>query len=283
MTKTDRKTRVRDAGAALLLAAALAAVAGAPRSGAAPFDGSSSGSATPSGSTTPGGSATPVMTDSMARAIEGGQPIIESPPPSSETAPPSETPPPPLETAPPRAESAPGAEARPPLDVPPGRFVAEVLDSTYFIEPAEFFALDLPMHAQNGAAALHILGDVNVVGGRHDIIVRLFRTGDYQNWLKRRGGRQAGPIWSSPRQRHVHLDQELPQGSPLVLLLDNGYSLRTPKRVRVQVQLQYQGSGGGSNLSAQSAPPPQEGDITPRSNNDDEFTPPPPPPPSEGK
>lgn len=196
----------------------------------------------------------PALTDSMAQAIESTPP--------SDTAPPS---------------------GRPPLDVPPGRFLAEVLDSTYFIEPAEFFALDLPVRAQGGAAAAHILGEVSVVGGRHDIIVRLFRSGDYQNWLKRRGGRQAGPVWSSPRQRVVRLDQELPQGTPLVLLLDNGYSLRTPKRVRVQVQLQYQGepgSGPSTNASAQPVRAPQEGDVTPRSNADEEF-PPPPPPPSE--
>jgi hypothetical protein len=226
-----------DAGA-VLLAAALLGVLGAPRLALAE-DGTS-----------------PALTDSMAQSIEQSAP--------SESAPPSTQP------------------ERPPLDVPPGRFVAEVLDSTYFIEPAEFFALDLPVRAQGGAMAAHMLGDVSVVGGRHDIIVRLFRSGDYQNWLKRRGGRQAGPIWSSPRQRVVHLDQELPQGTPLVLLLDNGYSLRTPKRVRVQVQLQYQGEGGAMNISAQPASrAPQEGDITPRSNSDEEFPPPPPPPPSE--
>lgn len=196
------------------------------------------------------GSPSPALTDSMAQSIE-------SAPPPSET-------------------------ARPPVDVPPGRFLAEVLDSTYFIEPAEFFALDLPVHTRGGAIAAHILGDVTVVGARHDIIVRIFRSSDYQNWLKRRGGRQAGPIWSSPRQRTVHLDQELPQGTPLVLLLDNGYSLRTPKRVRVQVQLQYQGEPGAMNVSAQpAARAPQEGDVTPRSNSDEEFPPPPPPPPSE--
>ena len=189
-----------------------------------------------------------------------------------------------IEQSAPSSDSAPSSQPeRPPLDVPPGRFVAEVLDSTYFIEPAEFFALDLPVRAQGGALAAHMLGDVSVVGGRHDIIVRLFRSGDYQNWLKRRGGRQAGPIWSSPRQRVVHLDQELPQGTSLVLLLDNGYSLRTPKRVRVQVQLQYQGEPGAQNVSAQPVRAPQEGDVTPRSNADEEFPPPPPPPPSEGK
>lgn len=234
-----------DAGAVLLLAALVGAL-GAPRLTLAQE------------------STSPALTDSMAQSIE------QSPPPSDPA---------------PSSDSAPSAQPdRPPLDVPPGRFVAEVLDSTYFIEPAEFFALDLPVRAQGGAMAAHMLGDVSVVGGRHDIIVRLFRSGDYQNWLKRRGGRQAGPIWSSPRQRVVHLDQELPQGTPLVLLLDNGYSLRTPKRVRVQVQLQYQGEpGAAQNVSAQPVRAPQEGDITPRSNSDEEFPPPPPPPPSEGK
>lgn len=167
--------------------------------------------------------------------------------------------------------------------VPPGRFVAEVIDSTYFVEPAEFFALDLPVISQNGAQAAHILGDVSVVGGRHDIIVRLFRPADYQNWLKRRGGRQAGPIWSSPRQRSIHLDQELPEGNALVLLLDNGYSLRTPKRVRVQIQLQYLGEPGAQSISAQQPARPEEGDIVPRSNSDDEFPPPPPPPSDNSK
>jgi len=196
------------------------------------------------------------LTDSMAQAIESAPPSadpIESPPP----------------------------EAQPSPTLPPGRFVAEVIDSTYFIEPAEFFALDLPMTSQNGKPAVHILGDVRVVGGRHDIIVRLFRTVDYHNWLKRRGGRQAKAFWSSPRQRAVRLDQVLPQGAPLVLLLDNGYSLRTPKRVRVQVQLQYSGSGAAQSVSAQPVRAPQEGDVVPRSNADEEFTPPPPPPPSE--
>lgn len=205
----------------------------------------------------------PALTDSMAQAIESAPPVEESPPPPSESAPPA-------------AESAPPAETR--RAVPPGRFVAEVIDSTYFIEPAEFFALDLPVKTQNGTPAAHILADVRVVGGRHDIIVRLFRTADYQNWLKRRGGRNAKPIWSSPRQRAVRLDQELPQGTPLVLLLDNGYSLRTPKRLRVQVQLQYLGSGAAQSVSAQPMRAPQEGDIVPRSNADDEFPPPPPPP-----
>ena len=183
-------------------------------------------------------------------------------------------PPPPTEDNPPASETI-----NPSEPLPSGRFVAEVIDSTYFVEPAEFFALDLPVRAQGGAMAAHILGDVSVVGGRHDIVVRLFSASGYQDWLKRRGGRQSNPIWSSKRQRVVHVDMELPQGTPMVMLLDNGYSLRTPKRVKVQVQLQYQGEGA-RNVSAQPASHvPEEGDVTPRANTDD-STPPPPPPPS---
>lgn len=250
----------------MLIAGLVLSVLAAPRPGAAQ-DGAS-----------------PAMTDSMAQAIESGRAaqVRESAPPpqAPESAPPQEV----IESPPPSSDPVESTE--PPVDapsptMPPGRFVAEVIDSTYFIEPAEFFALDLPMKARNGAPAAHILGDVRVVGGRHDIIVRIFRTPDYQNWLKRRGGRQSKPIWSSPRQRAVRLDQELPQGGPLVLLIDNGYSLRTPKRVKVQVQLQYVGSGGAQSVSAQPMRAPQEGDVIPRSNADEEFPPPPPPPPGE--
>lgn len=193
----------------------------------------------------------------------------------------NETPPPPPPDSEEFTPSPTGSETITPSEpLPSGRFVAEVIDSTYFVEPAEFFALDLPMRAQGGAMAVHILGDVSVVGGRHDIVARLFRAKDYQDWLKRRGGRQANPIWSSKRARSIHLDMELPQGSPLVLLLDNGYSLRTPKRVRVQIQLQYQGEGA-RNVSAQPAShEPEEGDVIPRENTEDTTTPPPPPPPS---
>lgn len=221
----------------------------------------------------------------LALACAPGSAVAEDappPPPPSESSDPVESPPPAFES--PSSDSR-GTDSRPALDVPPGRFVAEVLDSTYFVEPAEFFALDLPVRSKGGGAiAAHILADVSVVGGRHDIIVRLFRTPDYQNWLKRRGGRQAKPIWSSPRQRAIRMDQELPQGTALVLLLDNGYSLRTPKRVRVQVQLQYQGEpGAAQNVSAQPMRAPQEGDVVPRSNTDEEFPPPPPPPPGDDK
>jgi hypothetical protein len=192
------------------------------------------------------------------------------------------TPPPPIEetpgVAPPPASTSESETITPSEPLPSGRFVAEVIDSTYFVEPAQFFALDLPVRAQGGALAAHIMGDVSVVGGRHDIIARLFRASDYQDWLKRRGGRQANPIWSSKRARSVHIDMELPQGTTMVLLLDNGYSLRTPKRVRVQVQLQYQGEGGRAVSAQPAAHVPEEGDVTPRANTDDSAPPPPPPP-----
>ena len=203
-----------------------------------------------------------------------GRAADEDPPPPGADS--SWTEPEPALESPPPASDAPDGLSPPEL-LPSGRFVAEVIDSTYFVEPAEFFALDLPVTARGGARAVHMLGDVSVVGGRRDLIVRLFRSTDYQNWLKRRGGRQAGPIWSSNRQRSIHLDQDIPVGTPLVLLLDNGYSLRTPKRVRVQIQLQYQGEAGALNISAQPRAP-EEGDIVPRSNADEDVPPPPPPP-----
>jgi hypothetical protein len=203
-------------------------------------------------------------------------PVEESPPPpgadredDSGAVPSDGSTPPPSDVAPPPTEH-------------PGRFVSEVIDSTYFVEPAEFFAIDLPVNARGGKRAVHLLGDVTVLSKR-DIIVRMFRSSDYQDWLKRRGGRAGKPFWTSPRSRTIHIDQDLPAGVGVVLLIDNGYSLRTPKRVRLQLQMQYEGPGGAVEATMQQAPPPQEGDITPRSNVDDEFAPPPPPPPEEGK
>ena len=163
-----------------------------------------------------------------------------------------------------------------------GYFVSELIDSTYFIGPAEFLALDLPS-SMRGASAVHVFGEVSVLGsGKRDIIVRLFRASDYQNWLKRRGGVNSKALWTSPRARNVKVDQTLPAGTPVVLLLDNGYSIRTPKRVRAQIQLHF-GSGSPTDL-VREVPPvppaPQEGDIVPRENTD-ESVPPPPPPPTE--
>ena len=165
-------------------------------------------------------------------------------------------------------------------------FVSEIIDSTYFVGPAEFFALDLPSTLR-GASAVHVFGEVSVVGsGKRDIIVRLFRAAEYQNWLKRRGGNYAKELWSSGRARTTRVDQDIPAGTPVVLLLDNGYSIRTPKRVRVQIQLHFQeGSGARMDSAAEAtpaAPAPEEGDIVPRGNTEEEVPPPPPPPPDDG-
>lgn len=165
-----------------------------------------------------------------------------------------------------------------------GTFVSELIDSTYFVGPAEFFALDLPA-SMRGAAAVHVFGEISVLGsGKRDIIVRLFRAAEYQNWLKRRGGVKSKAFWSSPRARTVKLDQNLPAGTPVVLLLDNGYSIRTPKRVRAQIQLHFQeGSGVPTDLVQERTAPlePEEGKIVPRENTEEEVAPPPPPPPTE--
>lgn len=171
----------------------------------------------------------------------------------------------------------------------PGRlngstFVSEIVDSTYFVGPAEFFALDLPSSVR-GAAAVKVFGEVSVTGsGKRDILVRLFRASDYQNWLKRRGGAEAKALWTSGRSRRVRIDQDIPPGTKVVLLLDNGYSIRTPKRVRVQLQLHFQEGTGVHVDSGEEAPlpaaTPEEGEIVPRGNTED-VVPPPPPPPAE--
>jgi hypothetical protein len=178
-------------------------------------------------------------------------------------------------------EGDPGATSAP----PPNRLLAEIVDSTYFVGPAEFFALDLPAVGPMGGHSVHLFGDVAVLGGKRDIIVRLFRAPDYQRWLKRRGGDEGKPFWTSPRSRSIRLDQPLPAGEPVVLLLDNGYSIRTPKRVRCQLQIQYADASATAPPSGSSPPQeaaPKEGDIVPRSNAEEDVPPPPPPPPDEG-
>ncbi|MGH7680531.1 MAG: hypothetical protein ACRENN_00925, partial [Candidatus Eiseniibacteriota bacterium] len=75
-------------------------------------------------------------------------------------------------------------------------FVAEIVDSSYTVGPAEFFALDMPTDPE-GAHAVHLSGTVTVTDKKGDIIVRLFRAQDYQQWLKKRGGDKAGPVWTS--------------------------------------------------------------------------------------
>jgi len=166
-------------------------------------------------------------------------------------------------------------------------FVAEIVDSSYTVGPAEFFALDLPTQ-QAGARAVHLFGTVTTKG-KKDIVVRLFRSADYDRWLKQKSGRKPQAFWTSPRSGSLTLDQDLPPGEPVVLLLDNGYSIRTPKKVSCQLQLRYQRNGAetfdteGGRVSGSGAakPAPSDDNLpTPRANTDDEMPAPPPPPPS---
>jgi len=166
-------------------------------------------------------------------------------------------------------------------------YVAEIVDSSYTVGPAEFFALDLPMNLP-GAKAVHLSGTVTTKG-RKDIVVRLFRAGDYDRWLKQKSGRKPQAFWTSQRSKNLTLDQDLPPGEPVVLLLDNGFSIRTPKQVSCQLQLRYQRNGTesfdteGGGISGSPAgtttPAPEDNLPPPRSNTDQEMPPPPPPPP----
>jgi len=165
-------------------------------------------------------------------------------------------------------------------------YVAEIVDSSYFVGPAEFFALDLPTQA-SGARATHLFGTVTTQG-KKDIMVRLFKATDYDRWLKQKSGRKPEAFWTSRRASSLTLDQDLPP-EPVVLLLDNGYSIRTPKRVNCQLQLRYQRNGdfqtegggvAGTPGTAIKSDVPDDNLPTPRSNNDEEMPAPPPPPPS---
>jgi hypothetical protein len=160
-------------------------------------------------------------------------------------------------------------------------YVAEIVDSAFVVGPATFLDLELPANPP-GQRAAHLLGTVNVAKG--DIMVRLFTASAYQAWLKKRGGDHANAFWVSKRDRAITLDQPLPDG-PIVILLDNGYSIRTAKHVRAQLQIQYQPAGTSAVQAAQTRPPGQppvsDDIITPRSNTDDEIPPPPPPPPAD--
>jgi len=166
----------------------------------------------------------------------------------------------------------------------PGHFVAEIVDSMFTVGPAEFFALELPRDP-SGARASHLLGTISVTDRKGDIVVRLFRAADYKAWLKKRGGEKAGALWVSKRSRNVTLDQDLPAGGPFVVLLDNGYSMRTTKHLRAQLQIQYEWTGGqpiavGQDSTAVGS---IESDIiTPRANTEEDIPPPPPPPPDDG-
>jgi hypothetical protein len=197
-----------------------------------------------------------------------------------------------MEPAPNGSDSAASAAgAAPGAGEPDTGYIAEIIDSTYAVGPAEFFALDLPTNPP-GATAVHLFGTVTTRGRGKDIVVRLFRSADYDRWLKQKGGMKPQPLWTSPRSRNLTLDQELPPGVPIVLLLDNGYSIRTAKQVSCQLQIQYQrhptemfdteampkgaGSAGGTSTPADTSneilPPP-------RTNTEENLPPPPPPPP----
>ena len=191
-----------------------------------------------------------------------------------------------------RAADAPPEESE--TSGPPERstgeyYVAEVVDSLFFVPPAGFLALDLPRDPA-GAQAVHLSGSVTVRGRGRDIQLRLFRAKDYDAWLHPTGGRKGESFWTSKRIRTAQLDLPLPAaGGPFVLLLDNGYSIRTPKHVSCQLQLQYRrGEGGGpageppdtSRRAAPRSAHDADNPVTPRDNVDDEIPPPPPPPPS---
>ncbi len=166
-------------------------------------------------------------------------------------------------------------------DVAGEHYVAEIADSVYTVGPAQFFALDFPDPA--GARAVHLSGTVTVTDKKGDIQVRLFRAADYQSWLKKRGGEKAEPVWSSKRSRNITIDQDLKKVGPFVLLLDNGYSMRTAKHLRTQLQIQYRRHGGAPGAaSSTTTPAPVDDIVTPRANTEEETPPPPPPPPDGG-
>jgi hypothetical protein len=177
----------------------------------------------------------------------------------------------------------PPSETTAPAPAAGNGYVAEIVDSSYTVGPAEFFALDLPMEA-SGARAVHLFGTVTT-HGRKDIMVRLFKASDYDRWLKQKSGRKPQAFWSSPRSGNLTLDQDLPP-YPVVLLLDNGYSIRTPKKVTCQLQMRYLRDGetmtsqaGG--VAAKPATPPSDDNLpAPRANTEEEMPAPPPPPPS---
>jgi hypothetical protein len=162
-------------------------------------------------------------------------------------------------------------------------YVAEIVDSSYTVGPAEFFALDLPT-TQGNAHAVHLFGTVTAAG-KKDIMVRLFKASDYDRWLKIKSGRKPLAFYTSPRSHTLTLDQDLPP-EPVVLLLDNGYSIRTPKKVTCQLQLRYQrgegdvAAGADAGTTVKRKPDASDDMPTPRANTDDEMPAPPPPPPS---
>jgi hypothetical protein len=164
------------------------------------------------------------------------------------------------------------------------RYVAEIVDSMFVVGPAEFFAIELPADPA-GARAVHLMGTFAVTDKKGDIMIRLFRAPDYKAWLKKRGGDKAGAFWVSKRSKHVTVDQDLTLAGPFVVLLDNGYSMRTSKHVRAQMQIQYEWIGGhpiAATRDSSAVGSIQDDIITPRANTEEDIPPPPPPPPDEG-
>jgi hypothetical protein len=191
-----------------------------------------------------------------------------------------------MATAQPASDASAGTAPQPTSD----GWISEVVNSSYTVGPAEFFALDLPTNKPD-AKAVHLSGTVTTQGRGKDIIVRLFRGADYDRWLKQKSGRKPQALWTSPRSRSLTLDRDLPPGEAMVLLLDNGYSVRTPKLVTCQLQIRYSRNPTDTfDTEGSSAPATTHtgtsGDTTPdnlptpRSNTDEEMPAPPPPPPS---
>jgi hypothetical protein len=224
------------------------------------------------------------------RATGGGTAWAEPPPGASDS---RLAPEPTTDQVPPVDENP----APPPSDFPPGApagrratYVAEVVDSLFFVPPAGFLALDLPRDPA-GARAVHLSGSVGVRGRSRDIMVRLFRSSEYGSWLHPGGASKGTPLWTSKRGHSHQLDLALPEGGPFVLLLDNGYSIRTPKHVSCQLQIEYRRSGavaaqaGGRGAGDSTGAEPsgvydESNPVTPRGNADSEIPPPPPPPPA---
>jgi hypothetical protein len=166
------------------------------------------------------------------------------------------------------------------LSAEPFHYTAPIVDSLFSVGPAEFLGIDMPADPPD-AKAVRLVGTIQVEG-KGDIMVRLFRGPEYQNWLKKRGGRKADPYWTSKRLRTIHMDHPLVPGTPVVLLIDNGYSVRTPKRVKTRLQIQYERTGAAPATTASGTHAPVEDDfIVPRSDTEEVVPPPPPPPPSD--
>ena len=169
------------------------------------------------------------------------------------------------------------------LSQEPFHYVAPLIDTSYSVGPAEFLGIDMPADPP-GAKAVRLIGTIQVEG-QGDIQVRLFRAADYQNWLKKRGGRKAEPYWTSKKLRTINMDHPLTTGQPVVLVIDNGYSVRTPKRVKTLLQIQYERTGAvpASTASSGSSRPAQDDFIVPRGDTEEVIPPPPPPPPSDSE